>query len=134
VQAARGPPDAGGRAAGRGSGPATGAHDHEHDHHPAFATWSFSGDAPLSGTGLVEAIAAFPDGIVRAKGFLHLLEDPATRYVLQLVGRRYTIQPERPWGDDPACSRLVVIGLPDSIDPPALDATLARLGAAPAGG
>jgi G3E family GTPase len=125
--------DAGGRAAPRGSATAPPRHDHEHDH-PAFATWSFSGDAPLSGAGLVEAIAAFPDGIVRAKGFLHLREDPATRYVLQLVGRRYTIVPERPWGDEPPRSRLVVIGLPGSVDPPALDATLARLGDSPAGG
>ena len=50
---------------------------------------------------LVEAIAAFPDGIVRAKGFLHLREDPASRYLLQLVGRRYSIEPDRPWGDEP---------------------------------
>jgi G3E family GTPase len=102
-------------------------HDHDHDH-PAFATWSFGGDAPLSGAGLVEAIAAFPEGIVRAKGFLHLREDPASRYLLQLVGRRYTIQPDRPWGDEPPASRIVVIGLPGSVDAAALDATLARLG------
>ena len=82
---------------------------------------------PLAGAGLVEAIAELPDGIVRAKGFLHLREDAASRYVLQLVGRRYSIEPDRPWGDEEPASRLVVIGLPGSVDAAALDATMARL-------
>ena len=105
-------------------------HEHEHEHgheHPAFATWSFSGDAPLSGAGLVAAIAEFGEGIVRAKGFLHLREDPASRYLLQLVGRRYSIEPDRPWGEEPPGSRLVVIGLPGAIDAAQLDATMGRL-------
>jgi G3E family GTPase len=115
-------------------------HAHAHAHgHPAFETWSFSAAAPLSGTGLVEAIAGFPEGIVRAKGILHLREDPERRYVLQLVGRRYSIQPGAAWGHDVPGSRLVVIGVPGSVDAAALDATLARLGtsgaaAAPAAG
>jgi G3E family GTPase len=108
-------------------------HDHDHDH-PVFATWSFSGEAPLSGAGLVEAIAALPEGIVRAKGILHLREDAASRYVLQLVGRRYSIEPDRPWGGERPGSRLVVIGLPGSVDAAALDAAMVRLSAAPAGG
>ena len=82
--------------------------------------------------GLVEAIAALPDGIVRAKGILHLREDPAHRYLLQLVGRRYSIEADRPWGDEPPGSRLVVIGLPGSVDAAALDATMARLSRPPA--
>ena len=111
------------------------AHDHEHDH-PRFETWSFTGAAPLAGTGLVEAITELPEGIVRAKGFLHLREDAARRYVLQLVGRRYSIEPDREWGDEEPASRLVVIGLPGSVDAAALDATMAGLsvGAPSAGG
>ena len=104
-------------------------HDHDgHDHGSAFETWSWSDERPISGAGLVEALKALPDGIVRAKGLLALREDPAHRYVLQVVGRRFSIQADRPWtaGDDRA-SQLVVIGLPGSIDAAALDATLARL-------
>jgi G3E family GTPase len=106
--------------------------DHDHDregHEPRYETWSWTGDAPLSGAGLVEALPALPDGIVRAKGLLHLREDPARRYLLQLVGRRYTIEAQRPWGDAPPRSRVVVIGLPGSVDGQALDATMARLSA-----
>ncbi len=117
----------------RGAGPSAAAHDHgDHDHradhgHPAFETWSWSGAAAISGAGLVEALEALPDGIVRAKGLLHLREDAANRYVLQVVGRRFSIQADRPWGDEPPASQLVVIGLPGSVDGPRLDATLARL-------
>jgi len=103
------------------------APDH-HDHaHPEYETWSWSGDAAVSGTGLVETIKALRDGILRGKGFLHLSEDPENRYLLQLVGRRYTIRCDRPWGDETPGSRLVLIGLPGSIDPAQLDATLASL-------
>jgi len=100
--------------------------DHVHDP-PAFQTWSWTGDAPLSGAGLVEEIRALPDGIIRAKGLLHLREDPASRYVLQVVGRRFTIEADRPWGDATPASQVVVIGLPGSVDEAALGAALARL-------
>jgi len=103
-------------------------HDHDHAHdHPHYETWSWSGEAALSGAGLVEELQALPEGIVRAKGILHLREDPQQRYVLQLVGRRYSIEARGTWGGDVPASRLVVIGLPGSVDEQALDATLGRL-------
>jgi len=113
--------------------PAPPAGDHaEHDHddahdHPHYETWSWSGEAALSGAGLVEELQALPEGIVRAKGILHLREDPQQRYVLQLVGRRYSIEARGTWGGDVPASCLVVIGLPGSVDEQALDATLGRL-------
>ena len=119
---------------GRAGAPAA-EHEHDHGHHhhghPQYETWSWTGDAPLSGAGLVEAIAALPDGIVRAKGLLHLREDAAHRYLLQLVGRRYSVVAHGAWGEDAPGSRIVVIGLPGSVDAAALDATLTRLSAAP---
>ena len=109
-------------------------HEHaEHDHvdplHPAFETWSWSGPDPLSGAGLVAELPALPEGIVRAKGLLYLREDPERRYLLQLVGRRYSIEADRPWGDAPPASQVVVIGLPGSVDAAQLTATLQRLAA-----
>lgn len=109
--------------------PASARHDHDAhgDAHPSFETWSWRGQEAISGAGLVEAIEELPDGIVRAKGLLHLREDPASRYVLQVVGRRFSVTADRPWSGDAPGSRLVVIGLPGAIDADALDATLARL-------
>ena len=107
---------------------AAGHEHHDHAAHPAFETWSWSGESPISGTGLVEQLEALPDGVVRAKGLLALREDPARRYVLQLVGRRYSIEADRPWreGEAPA-TQLVVIGLPGSVDADRLAETMARL-------
>jgi G3E family GTPase len=102
-------------------------HDHAGHAHPAFETWSWSGEPPISGAGLVEELKALPDGIVRAKGLLHLREDAANRYVLQVVGRRFSIQPDRPWGEAAPASQLVVIGLPGSVDEARLAETLERL-------
>ncbi len=105
-------------------------HEHEHEHgapHASFDTWSWRDEAALSGAGLVEAIKALPGGIVRAKGLLYLREDAAHRYVMQVVGRRYSVQPDRAWGDETPASQLVIIGLPGSIDEQGLTATLRRL-------
>ena len=112
------------RSSANGPSPAA---QHDHDHHPSFDTWSWSGEEAISGARLVDAIKALPDGIVRAKGLLHLREDPTNRYVLQVVGRRFSIEADRPWGADTPASRLVVIGLPGSVDAQELTATLASL-------
>ena len=91
-------------------------HDHSDHHHPSFETWGWQGEAAIDGAGLVEAIKELPAGIVRAKGLLHLREDPASRYVLQVVGRRFSVTADRPWRDDSPASQLVVIGLAGSVD------------------
>ncbi len=102
-------------------------HEHADHDHPSFETWSWQGEAAIHGAGLVEALKELPAGIVRAKGLLHLREDPASRYVLQVVGRRFIVLPDRPWRDDTPASQLVVIGLPGSVDKRWLAAKLERL-------
>lgn len=97
------------------------------DAHPAYATWSWAGGAPLDGKALCEALVGLPEGVLRIKGILHLREDLAHRYVLQLVGRRGDIERSRPWDTETPGSRLVVIGLPESIDPTGLNAIMTRL-------
>ncbi len=115
-------------------GPEHDGHAHDragHAPHPSFESWSWSGPRPLSGTALVDELKALPDGIVRAKGLLHLREDAAHRYVLQVVGRRFSIEADRRWADgERPASQLVVIGLPGSVDAERLAATLERLSGA----
>ncbi len=96
-------------------------------HEPGYATWSWVGDAPLDGKAFCEAVIALPEDVLRAKGILHLREDTAHRYVLQLVGRRWSIERDRPWGDETPGSRLVLIGLPESIRPDDLASTMTGL-------
>jgi G3E family GTPase len=104
------------------------AGDGEAHDHPDFETWSWNGEAPISGSRLVEALKALPEGIVRAKGLLYLQEDGSSRYLMQLVGRRWSVTADRSWSEGERCdSRLVLVGLPGSIRADELEATLRRL-------
>jgi G3E family GTPase len=50
-----------------------------------------------------------PSNIYRCKGFVHLADDPANRYLLQVVGRRVDITVDRGWADEPPRNRVVAI-------------------------
>ncbi len=109
-------------------------HSHE-DHARLFATWSFCADRPLDGCALRAAIAALPTAVIRAKGIVRLIEAPGRRHVLQLVGRRWSLDPspsEAERGDDKqgngepsGRSAIVCLGLAGQLDPARLDALFA---------
>ncbi len=82
-----------------------------------FSTWNWTSDAPLSLQKLRGVLDALPEGVYRAKGFIYLEELPTKRYVLQMVGRRYTLDESGTWGTQAAESRIVLIGDRDGIHP-----------------
>lgn len=88
---------------------ATGSHDE-------FQSWSFRTDRPLQRSDIEAFLTALPPGVVRAKGILRLADDTANDYVLQRVGRRTSLVPLRAASGDQVDSRLIVIGVPGSID------------------
>ena len=69
-------------------------------------------------------VETLPEDIIRAKGVLYLQEDPNQRFVFQLVGRRWSLKPGGEWGAARPGSRLVMIGLPGSIDANWLERTV----------
>ena len=92
-------------------------HNHsEHDHTAIYETHSIVSVAPVTRASFAAMLNALPEGILRAKGFVYLTDDPATCHVLQLVGSRWELTAARPWGETPPATRLVFIGLPGSID------------------
>lgn len=101
-------------------------HHHRHDHHHdlAYATWSYTSDAPLAGDSVRAFAAELPEGIVRAKGILQLREAPERRTVFQWVGRRWSLKPGEPWGSKQPRTQLVAIGLPGSVDDNRLETML----------
>jgi len=103
---------------------ATQPHGHEHDHGGDYASGSAVFDAPLCEADFRAAVATWPAAVLRAKGIVHLANDPARRYVFQLVGRRWSLTPDRAWGSGTPRSELVVIGLRGHFD---ADELLARL-------
>ncbi len=115
--------------------PAAPAHSHEETHARLFATWSICADRPLDGRALRAAIAALPASVIRAKGIVSLIEAPGRRHLLQLVGRRWSLEPAPPeaeWrdieqGDAVRTGRSVIVclGLAGQLDPPGLDTLFA---------
>jgi G3E family GTPase len=101
-------------------------HAHVHDHGAQYVSASVAFDRPMAGAELRAAIAAWPPAVLRAKGIVQLAEDPLRRYVLQLVGRRWSLTPDRLWGEDTPRSEFVVIGLAGELDGAALLEALAR--------
>ncbi|MDT8343532.1 MAG: GTP-binding protein [Thermohalobaculum sp.] len=94
-------------------------HDHgAHAHDAEFESWSWSARGPIREAAFRAAVAAFPPGLLRAKGILDL---DGRRAVFQLVGKRREIVVGD--GPPPPESRLVAIARRGGLDA----ATLADL-------
>ena len=86
-----------------------------------FATWSFTADEPLSLARLREAATELPPNVFRAKGLVHLREQPEHVCVLQVVGQRARIDLDRRWNAETPRTELVFLGR-DDLDTDALEA------------
>ena len=86
--------------------------------HPVdYDRWSHDRRGPINRSDLEAFIDALPEGVLRAKGVVHLTDDPEHRYVLQVVGRRASVTRDPRWspgGDEH--TRLVVIASPGTLD------------------
>ena len=86
------------------------AHRDNEEHGDRFGTQDYTDDRPLSRRLLERMIKReLPAGIYRCKGFVHLADDPANRYLLQVVGRRADLVVDRPWGAEQPNNRIVAI-------------------------
>jgi G3E family GTPase len=88
------------------------------DHELAYDTWTYEQDSPMSGEAMRALAAALPDGVLRAKGLVHLVEDPEHATIFQLVGKRWSLTPGPAWDARPPRTEIVVIGIPGSLDGP----------------
>ena len=93
------------------------------DHGAHFSTATAGTDAAVDPEALCRAVKALPPDVYRVKGIVATAEDPSRRSILQAVGRRATVEPDRPWGADRATTRIVAIGAGGAD----LDAALGRL-------
>ncbi len=84
--------------------------------HPEFASWAQSYARPLNQAVFREQVAGWPDTVIRAKGFLHLSEDTRRRHLFQLVGKRWSLTPDREWLGDSPHSEIILIGLDGQLD------------------
>jgi len=78
------------------------------NHDLAFDSFVFEASRPYGRDELLRALESWPDGVMRAKGIVHLAGDPGRAYHLQRVGGRCTLEPAGAWSDAPE-TRLVMI-------------------------
>lgn len=101
-------------------------HDGEDDHeHDDFDSISVSLPETSDPEALAESIRrlAREQNILRVKGYVAVKGKPM-RLLVQAVGERVRSQFDRPWGDTPRSSQLVVIAERHHIDRAAIEATL----------
>jgi G3E family GTPase len=97
-----------------------------HPHEVGYTTWSWLGDEPIDEAGFRWWAATLPEGVIRARGILHLRTDPATRFVFDLIGTHWTIRREGPWGDERPATTLALLGRAGSVRPDWLEMTIRR--------
>ena len=96
-------------------------HEHEHtDHSLVFNTWSWTSAEPLNLNAVRAMVDQLPSTIFRCKGILNLTDFPQQRAVLQVVGRRASLQLGDPWGAAKPTSQIVVIASHGGLDTPLL--------------
>jgi len=91
-----------------------------------FVSESYASDVPIQRQGFENFLAELPEGIVRAKGILYLADQPERRMIFQQVGKRWSLTPDRPWGDEQPQSQIVWIGLKGEFEPEDLKTTLEK--------
>ena len=91
------------------------------DHDVAYDTCTFERDSPMTGDAIRALAAALPDGVLRAKGMVHLVEDPEHAAIFQLVGKRWSLTQGPAWDARPPRTEIVLIGIPGSLDCPLVE-------------
>lgn len=97
-----------------------GSEDHEHDDFNSAVIELSAVKDPETIAEVIRSLAR-ERGILRVKGYLAIHDKPM-RMLVQAVGERVRMQFDRPWGDQPRRSQLVVIAERDAIDADAIQA------------
>jgi G3E family GTPase len=90
--------------------------DGDAEHDLTYDTWTVEQDRPMTGEAVEAFAATLPEGVLRAKGLVYLVEDPEHAAVFQLVGRRWSLSPGTAWDGRPPRTEIVLIGIPGSLD------------------
>ena len=80
------------------------------NHEKLHRTWIIRRDRPVTRAAIEHLAERMGSRIFRAKGFVHLIDDPSRRYLLQQVGRRWTLEDVGGWGGNSPRTEVVCIG------------------------
>jgi G3E family GTPase len=79
--------------------------------HDLFRSWQVCEAAALTQAGFQALLGQLPPETVRGKGYVHLADYPATRFLFQMVGKRASVIPSGDWGLNAPQTELVFIAL-----------------------
>lgn len=95
------------------------------DHSCQFATCRFVSQRPFNEERLRMALNSLPGSILRAKGLLYLQGGKERSTILQLVGRRWSLEPGPSWKGGNRLTALVAIGPAGLLDTEQVEAAFA---------
>ncbi len=79
--------------------------------HDLFRSWQVCEAAALTQAGFQALLGQLPPETVRGKGYVHLADYPATRFLFQMVGKRASVIPTGDWERKPPQTEQVFIAL-----------------------
>lgn len=82
------------------------------DHEGQHETWTLTRSAPVPRAMIERLAEQLSAKVFRAKGFVQIAEAPSRRHLLQLVGRRWTLEDVGPWDGAASATQVVCIGPP----------------------
>ena len=78
---------------------------------PRCRVWSIETTDPIAAHRFRSWIAALPKTVVRGEGEVLIEEDPQFRYCFHMIGHRWQLQRERPWGHDAPETQVTLVGM-----------------------
>lgn len=93
-------------------------------HQDAYCAVPFETYRAMRRDNLTALIEALPDSVLRAKGLVHLADDPEHAYILQLTGSRFELEQGPAWNGKRRQTHLILIGPSEDIDATVLTSSL----------
>jgi G3E family GTPase len=78
---------------------------------PPCRVWSIETVRPIGAQRFRSWIAKLPRTVVRGSGDVFIEEDPQLRYQFHMIGHRWQLQRERPWGPAAPETQLTLVGM-----------------------
>jgi G3E family GTPase len=78
---------------------------------PRCRVWSIETAKPIAAQRFRSWISMLPREVVRGSGDVYIEEDPQLRYHLHMIGHRWQLQRERPWGHAAPETQLTLVGM-----------------------
>jgi G3E family GTPase len=78
---------------------------------PRCRVWSIETAEPIAAQRFRSWIATLPRTVVRGTGEVLIEEDPQFRYSFHMIGHRWQLQRERPWGQDAPETQVTLVGM-----------------------